>query len=562
MRNIILLIFLFPLLAFATLNEVDKTQIFSKNLLVNGGFENGKAKWTASAGTFTVTGTSPMIGLYHGVWDAAASADTLSTTAITIPVGWYGRNSVVTCLITTASGTATHSLQAYDGTNILASETVVSNTTATRTSANFIMPSSGTISLRLYANANEPSITVDDCYIAPSEGVNIGVVNPQDVFSANVSDTDVVSSENVDWISGDCTNATTGRATCNFVSGIFTVAPNCTGSSSEDLVNSSSVDIVSVSSTQVVVETRGTAGAYNGDFNLFCQKTGVDAPQMGFRSDTLANSWSGYHDDDCTWARTSTTVADPTADATCTFTQLTNVNFGTVTSALSGSDKLPGVVFTPKRAGRYYLCASFISFGNTAGQWAQNDLVDGSGNIIDTSGYTTASNGRYGMKLCGIFNATGVSSHTAKIQSGSDTGSVTIGSAAGLTNTRAVYWSIFSIDQSVPQSLVKNSVVSPSEGVLKIVSAYIENTGTPTVVRQTGSWISSITDGGTGLPTINISASTFSVAPDCVCSIAEASSHFCAIAGATTTSAIAIRTMSPTPALVDRSLYIICTGVP
>ncbi len=46
-----------------------------------------------------------------------------------------------------------------------------------------------------------------------------------------------------------------------------------------------------------------------------------------------------------------------------------------------------------------------------------------------------------------------------------------------------------------------------------LVSAYISFPGNvPTVTRQDGSWISSITDGGVGIATLNITASTFSVA--------------------------------------------------
>jgi hypothetical protein len=164
--------------AFATLNEVDKTQIFSKNMLVNGGFESGKTKWTPNdTADFAVTTSSPMVGLQHATWDADASTDTLTSTAVTIPAGFYGRNGVASCLITTASGTATHTIEAYDGSNILSSVTVTSSTTPTRTSSNFIFPSSGSVSLRLYANADEPSIAIDDCYLGPAEGYNVSNVS-------------------------------------------------------------------------------------------------------------------------------------------------------------------------------------------------------------------------------------------------------------------------------------------------------------------------------------------------------------------------------------------------
>ena len=147
MRNLIILLLTyitFTQSVFATLNDVDKGDIFNKNLLSNGGFEKNKYGWTASAGTFAITKSSPMVGRAHATWDAAASADTLISSA-TIPTGMYGRNGVASCLFKTASGTATHTIQAYDGTNILSSVAVTSSTTPTRASANFIFPSSGSI---------------------------------------------------------------------------------------------------------------------------------------------------------------------------------------------------------------------------------------------------------------------------------------------------------------------------------------------------------------------------------------------------------------------------------
>lgn len=179
MRYLITLVYLLATLpASATLNEVDKTQIFSKNMLVNGGFESGKAKWTPNdTADFAVTGSSPMIGLYHATWDADADTDTLVSTAVTIPAGYYGRNMVASCLFTVASGTATNEIQAYDGSNILSEASITSSTTPTRTSVNFIAPSSGSLSLRVYANADEPSVAIDDCYLGPAEGYNVSSVS-------------------------------------------------------------------------------------------------------------------------------------------------------------------------------------------------------------------------------------------------------------------------------------------------------------------------------------------------------------------------------------------------
>jgi len=103
--------------------------------------------------------------------------------------------------------------------------------------------------------------------------------NCVDVFSAKVTDgaaTTTVSQENVDFINGNCTNATTGAYVCTFNTGIFTVAPNCTASSlTAGGATGAKVGVVSSSSVTVNL-VGGAGGALDGDFQLICQKQGAD----------------------------------------------------------------------------------------------------------------------------------------------------------------------------------------------------------------------------------------------------------------------------------------------
>lgn len=102
-----------------------------------------------------------------------------------------------------------------------------------------------------------------------------------------------------------------------------------------------------------------------------------------------------------------------------------------------------------------------------------------------------------------------------------------------------------------------------SSGTVKVNSAYITYSGgTPSVTRQDGSWISSITDNGTGDATINITGSTFSVAPNCTVSTEKSGSTEGAnISGATTTSAVRVLVFEVSVGLFqDANFYIICVG--
>jgi hypothetical protein len=614
--------------AFGAITEADKAMIFNKNLLKNGGFESGLAQWTASAGTFTHIGVSEVMGLGSARWDSSASTQTLTSTEVTIPNGMKGRNGVVSCLIKTPSGTATHSIQAYDGTNILSSVAITSNALPVRSSANFIFPSSGTISLRLYSNANEPQIYIDDCFVGPAEGFNM----------SNVSQASFVGGmENAG--ASTCTySQNSSTSISNFVDlgtsascAAWTVVSNGPGTISAQATNDHRLVYTNMPPGEYVfklaglfAQTNATAGNYmfrlsdgtttyqpqafsygasagsgfnSLEFHVSVTTAGTrtyklqaadnavitvqwynyaDYPaswkvyrfpsstEQAYRPDMLANSWSGYHDNTCSWARTSATLGDPTADASCALVERTNMNFGTVSA--SGS-VLPAITFTPKRAGRYYVCA-IVNAGNNSSGTTSFKLWDGTTSIAVIQGPTTSVGGAFasGGHVCGIYTAASTSPVTLNLQIAATANTVTI-SAAGASGTSAIEWSIFQIDQSIPAPLLAGGVVSSSSGVVKIVSAFITNSGTPTVTRQDGSWISSLTDNALGDTTINFTAGTFSTIPNCFCHTytTGAVTYVCEGRATTPISSSLFRMITfatTTGAAVDTDFFIQCIGAP
>lgn len=150
------------------------------------------------------------------------------------------------------------------------------------------------ISVNASGNNNTTKITV---YFFPTG--NDTVVNSkcqndiacENVFSAKVSVAGVVSDENLDWISGNCSGST--PYTCTFNASIFTVAPNCTVTNSGGAQHFSALGSVTASS--LVVNTfldNGTATSQQ--FHIKCQKAGVDfkAKQAitGFMASTVTST--------------------------------------------------------------------------------------------------------------------------------------------------------------------------------------------------------------------------------------------------------------------------------
>lgn len=162
--------------AYGALSSTDRADIPAQNILTNSGYENGKAGWTASGGTFlTVTsGTNLLIGSVSATWDSSGAAQTFTSAAITIPEGLKGRSGEISCLIKTPSGTATHTISGWDGSAVQGNTVAVGSTSsASISSSTLIFPSSGTIAVRLTSvAADEPLIAIDSCYIG--ENRNIG----------------------------------------------------------------------------------------------------------------------------------------------------------------------------------------------------------------------------------------------------------------------------------------------------------------------------------------------------------------------------------------------------
>ena len=185
MKFLIWLVLLFATLpVFGALTDFDRQEISFKNLLAakNGGFESGKANWTASGGTFTTvnSGSNLLVGKNSGTWDSSGAGQTLTSATITLEKGYYGRNCEGALLIQTPSGSATHLLELYDGTNILVSNSIISSTTPSLVTVYAPCPTSGTLALRLKSVASdEPLVAVDDGHLGIARNIgNVANVTP------------------------------------------------------------------------------------------------------------------------------------------------------------------------------------------------------------------------------------------------------------------------------------------------------------------------------------------------------------------------------------------------
>lgn len=95
-------------------------------------------------------------------------------------------------------------------------------------------------------------------------------------FSAKMSDTGVISDENIDFINGNCTKGTDGKFNCPFISGTFTsIIPNCWAIARG---RDSRIITLNPDTTLTNLQTTASDVGVNEDnsINIFCQRAGED----------------------------------------------------------------------------------------------------------------------------------------------------------------------------------------------------------------------------------------------------------------------------------------------
>lgn len=564
----------------------------NSNILKNPGAEGGITNWTASAGTFTATTTTGEIlaDKKSFSWDSSSAGQTIISDAVAIPIGLRGRNAVMSCLFAVQSGTATATMSVYDGSTSYNTITITSSATPTRSTINFIAASSGTVAIRLASvAADEPKVLFDSCFIGPADTYNISQVNQSNfVASGYIAGTaSCVWSRTNTAIGAMTTTAACPGPTVELNQGPgtltttdsdlprFTVT-NLPPGSYEVSIRGQMQQSASVYSAFAISDGTTTSGlmssytqtsannvigyfVYTGvgdrSFELYCSSAsgtcGADntstagrlqfsikrfpsSSELAFRPDILPSYWSGYHANNCEWATTSTSYVDPTADASCTFTEAVNSNFGTVTS--SGSTQ-PNINWTPKVTGSYYVCATLNKYTVASANYGWIKLTDGTTDIAEHGAYGDLSS----MQLCGFYNVTSLSAKSLKLQMktvGSSTTAIT-GNAVG----RAIDWNIFYITQGIQTPSLVGSITSGSTGANKLEWGNFTcgNTGSAVNSQSTSGLFTIANGAGVGECTITINGSPFSSSPSCTCSSYSGATRTCSFNADPTTTTLLIR---------------------
>jgi hypothetical protein len=244
------------------------------------------------------------------------------------------------------------------------------------------------------------------------------------------------------------------------------------------------------------------------------------------------------------------------------------------TTCAAGNEGV-GVNFNLKKTGAVNICVQHFWQATTAaspGSYVQPyfDIVETSSNsqtIIqqtgtNSQGYisttsSSASASGFPISVCGVLYFSNSGNKTIRLMYKQNVGNAP--SVNQIDPPFRITIKPLSEDFSLP--FIPGNVTSNSSGSERIERARVTNSGTPSVANQSGSWITSITDNGTGDSTINISSGIFSAMPTCTCTAKNGFNRICGIETTGSATSVQVYTsLGGVAAGVDYNFDIICMG--
>lgn len=578
------------------------------NLALNDSFEDGvSAGWTNVGGTFssqTYTNSSEGDTKYAR-FVASGAGQYFESTAYAVPSNFSGGCQADFKKYNTVTSSA-FKIEAMDSTGavIYATQTLAAGSFIKAPTISFVCPVAATLIKIRVTSLLAGTIEVDRGYIGSNQNIVQsqcqGTVGCEDTFSALVTSTGVVSSENLDFINGNCTNGATGQYTCTFNTGIFTVTPSCTMTNTAEYL----AYINSASSVNFNPRTFNSTGTpTNAAFQVHCQKQGVDFVKAK-PVDAVSNEQSSWFIDANIGGQNPNlgvgTVSSYSEIVGTTLDIITNTakgsssveiacanGFASVGANCGANNESIGISFFPPSSGLFEACFDFAHYTDLS----TNGLVFSTFQVVETPNTSTTivteggarvqSGASYGasangglnsnpQKVCGTFNFPDTSKKTLRLMYEQ----LTI-ATVGLNDIRADRNSSYGqrdikvtvrplLSAFNRPILTSDQVTSKGELNPIILGANVGTSGvacttaTCTINQKIGSNISSVTRSATGAYSLNLNGLT--QIPICTATINPAvnQQNKCQIQNGSTLTSVVVLCFTPTPAPVDEGFSINC----
>lgn len=578
-------------------------------------FSTGFTNWTASnpsTVTQATSGTNLLIGASSAVFNSTAASQTFTSDSIdvaTSPIARLaGSNGQAACWF---KGSSTdYKIQVWNGTIVLAERTIPALTAPQEIGVTFPIPSSGTIAVRIISGSDAGDLAIDNCFLGSGAQFDL---SQAELFGFLKYGTDCSWSRTAatygDFTSdGSCTIQTSGNV--QSVAGL----PHFSASLPEGRYEIALSSPLYTNGANTTVSCRligSTLGVLNANGSFFPNTSGIGAgisivsafdvssftAAESFKVQCLAGagaidfggslvdggsltvSIKRFPSGSQRAQRFDTVNIFAALKYPANAERVVSTTSGTLVN-LNGSDAAVGRVLegvaqapdtandlaikVPLDAGNYLISYTgpFEAAGpnQTICNFQLFDGTDAIGSARINSADVATSRGstahligskRYNSPQTVTFTVRGVRTSG----SGTCAAQVSTVAASGLASQFLVQ----RLDQPIPAPLIVGGVVSSSQGVERVERAQIDGGGN-SVLRQSGSWIGSLTSGGTGIDNIVFAAGHFSQIPTCMCSGLDMSDgQVCGIVPNSTTG-IQVRTYTGGGTLQNFNYSLICMG--
>lgn len=186
------------------------------------------------------------------------------------------------------------------------------------------------------------------------------------------------------------------------------------------------------------------------------------------------------------------------------------------------------------------------------------DVASSASSCVQTVNLCSTLNLQQGKRTLRVFYEQGIVNTPVN--------SFILADAASTAGQRDIHWTIkpLTYGAGTAVGLMTGTITSNTSGTERMERLRFTNSGTPTIATQSGSWVTSLTDGGAGITTLVIASGIFSAAPTCVCSVSlNGGGLICKIDGTPTATSVQVRTYSEaagTATLSDLDANVICMG--
>lgn len=529
-------IILFAQLAFGQVPTAKQDQYNRfKSVIVNGGFENGTAQWSASGGSFTASTTSGDFrsGLRGGVFDASAASQTLTSAANTMSAG----NNQVSCWFKTAATDYTFS--AYNGSADLVSQVIPASSVFQKVVLNVALSSAGTLRARVTSGSNAAALYIDDCFSGEADNVGNGnFASDWAAYTPTYTGFGTVGTSNMFWrrvgdnieLSGSFVlgTSTATEARVSFPAGL-------TSSGTEKIANLSvagnfgldtsgaTVYRVALMEPSVTYITFGLGVGANPELSK-AQGSGIasSGTKLSIKASVPIQGWNAQSIFNPATQFTFAAAKSPNGTFTTASASMVDVSDASYTTnrVIYGTAEAPstanffGVRVRNLPAGTYKVQGYGMVMHATANQSCYIQFSDGT----NVSGFESIPiNGTAARNsinsYAGYFTYTSPQADlTFRLQARTSSGTCSFG-ALDTGNEQSMI-EVTPMGPQVNAPILIGGVTSGSTGAEKIERAKLNCDASSSIISQSGSWVSSIGNRSTTTCSVTL-ASGFSAAPTC-----------------------------------------------